>query len=466
MSALANGTGQPTGAASSRRFITTAFALMGLGALAATLFAVAQTRLLETNVRHLVGDMLTSMRLVGELDSEVQRRRDLVIDHIAAKDPEEMAALDAEIAAAGARIGSRLHAYERWIDLPGERDTWERTLADVASVDEAIARALTLSRANRDVEARRVMDQAASRFAVVSVDFDQVTAINDRGATQSLAGFATIRQRLVLILLGLGLLAVAGTLIVGRWSVRQIARREDEMAPAASRLEARNTELDAFAGRVAHDIRGGLATIALATTALAAKVPQEDRAMQILQRGTRGMEALVEDLLALARVEAFIRGRCDPSAVVSQVVQDLAPRIEEKKVTLRVSVAPAEVACSEGLLRQAVTNLVDNAVKYRRAEITPTVEISGSPRDGEYDLRVSDNGVGMTEEEIERVTQPFYRSPRTRDVPGTGLGLSIVNRVAEASRGKLTVDTRLGEGSTFIVRLPLAADRELGEQGT
>ena len=465
MSALANGTGQLGGPASSRRFITTAFALVGLGALAATLFAVAQTRLLETNVRHLVGDMLTSMRLVRQLEDEVQRRRDLVIDHIAVKDPDETAALDAELAAAQARIATRLRAYERWIDLPGERDTWKRTLADVAALDEPISRALTLSRANRDVEARQVMDEAASRFAVVGVDFDQVIAINDRGATQSLAGFATIRQRLVLILLGLGLAAVAGTIVVGRWSVRQITRREVEMTLAASRLEARNNELDAFAGRVAHDIRGGLATIALATTALAAKVSRDDRAMQILLRGTQSMEALVEDLLALARVEAFVRGRCDPSAVVTQVVQDLAPRIEEKRVTLRVSVAPAEVACSEGLLRQAVTNLVDNAVKYRRPEVTPTVEISGTPRDGTYDLRVSDNGMGMSEDEIHRVTQPFYRSPRTRNVPGTGLGLSIVNRVAEASRGKLTVDTRLGEGSTFIVHLPLAADSELGEQG-
>jgi signal transduction histidine kinase len=465
MSALANGTGQLGGPASSRRFITTAFALVGLGALAATLFAVAQTRLLETNVRHLVGDMLTSMRLVRQLEDEVQRRRDLVIDHIAVKDPDETAALDAELAAAQDRIATRLRAYERWIDLPGERDTWKRTLADVAALDEPISRALTLSRANRDVEARQVMDEAASRFAVVGVDFDQVIAINDRGATQSLAGFATIRQRLVLILLGLGLAAVAGTIVVGRWSVRQITRREVEMTLAASRLEARNNELDAFAGRVAHDIRGGLATIALATTALAAKVSRDDRAMQILLRGTQSMEALVEDLLALARVEAFVRGRCDPSAVVTQVVQDLAPRIEEKRVTLRVSVAPAEVACSEGLLRQAVTNLVDNAVKYRRPEVTPTVEISGTPRDGTYDLRVSDNGMGMSEDEIHRVTQPFYRSPRTRNVPGTGLGLSIVNRVAEASRGKLTVDTRLGEGSTFIVHLPLAADSELGEQG-
>jgi signal transduction histidine kinase len=465
MSAPAPKTGQWGETTSSRRFVTMAFSLVALGALGATLLAVAQTRLLDSNVRHLVDDMLTSMRLVGQLQNEVERRRDLVLDHVSAKDPAEMSHLEAQLSAVEARIARRLQGYERWIDLPGERDSWQRAVADVAMLDEPVARALALSRDNRDIEARIVMDEAAPRFALVGVDLDRVIEINDRGATKSLEGFAMIRQRLVVILLGIGLCAVAGTLVLGRWALRQITRREREMAESASRLEARNTELDAFAGRVAHDVRGGLSAITLAITSLLMKVPGDDRAMQILLRGTRRMQELVEDLLALARVGAFVQGRCDPSAVVTEVALDWAPRIEQAKGTLRVSVQPAEVACSEGLLRQAVTNLVDNAVKYRRPEIAPSVEIFGSARDGGYDLGVSDNGMGMSEDEIRRVTQPFYRSPRTRDLPGTGLGLSIVNRVAEASRGSLTVDARLGEGSTFVVHLPLAGAGELGADG-
>jgi signal transduction histidine kinase len=456
MGAPAQGPSERKGTRSSRRFLTIVFSLVGLGALAASLFAVAQTRLLESNVHHLVDSMLTSMRLVGQLDDEVQTRRDLVLDHISAKDPEEMADLEAELAAVEARISRRLRGYEHWISLPGEREVWRHTLADVQKLDEPVSRALSLSRRNRDTEARRVMDEASARFALVGTDFDDLISLNDRGATASLAGFTMIRHRLVLILLGIGLAAVAGTFFLGRWTLGQIVRHEDEMKVNASRLEARNSELDAFAGRVAHDIRGGLAAIGLATTALSTKVPPDDRAMQILLRGTGRMEALVDDLLALARAEALVGGCCDPSAVVSQVVQDWAARIEEANGTLRVSVAPAEVACHEGLLRQALTNLVENAVKYRRPEVAPAVEILGAPLGNGYDLRVTDNGIGLTEDEIHRITQPFYRSPRTRDVPGTGLGLSIVNRVAEANQGSLTVDARLGQGSTFTVRLPLA----------
>jgi signal transduction histidine kinase len=178
------------------------------------------------------------------------------------------------------------------------------------------------------------------------------------------------------------------------------------------------------------------------------------------------MEALVEDLLALARIETQTHGRCDPAVVVAEIEGDFASRLEAEKGVLRVSVSHAEVSCSEGLLRQAVANLVENAVKYHRAEAAPEVDISGSSCDSAYDLRVSDNGVGMSQEEAARVFEPFYRSPRTQDLPGTGLGLSIVSRVAEASGGRLSVETKLGQGSTFVVHLPLAGSSAVGEGGS
>jgi signal transduction histidine kinase len=448
---------------SSRRFIITAFSLVGVGALAATLFAVAQTRLLESNVHSLVDDMLSNISLVGKLDDEVEKNRRLVDAHISATSPSDIASADSKLAASDGRIDGELRSYERWIDAPGERDAWDRTLADFGALEAMVERALAHSRKNEDLEARQVMEGASALYAAVGEDFDRLIAINHRGATDSLAGFSKIRHRLVLTLLAIGLCAVAGVLALGRWALLQITRREEEMVADAQRLEARNSELDAFAGRVAHDIRGGLAAVDLALATLAARVPTDDRAMQILRRGTRRMEALVEDLLTLARVESFVRGTCDPANVVTQVLQDLAPRIEAEKGTLRVSVAPAEVACSEGLLRQALMNLVDNAVKYHRPGVAPEIEVSGAPTAaGGYALRVADNGIGMSQDEIDRVVEPFYRSPRALDQPGTGLGLSIVNRVAEASRGSLSVDTTLGQGSCFVVHLPLSDAPEVG----
>ena len=220
-------------------------------------------------------------------------------------------------------------------------------------------------------------------------------------------------------------------------------------------LEDRNRELDAFAGRVAHDIRNPLMVIRLAADQLAEMVPQDARPAGLLRRGVGRMEALVDDLLTLSRAEGQVQGSsCDPATVAAQIQEDFAARFERAKGRLRVAVKHAAVSCSEGLLRQALTNLTENAMKYQRPDTTPEVEISGGAVDDRYDLRVSDNGMGMTKDDAGRVFEPFYRSPRTQDLPGTGLGLSIVNRVVRASGGTLSVETELGRGSTFIVRLP------------
>jgi len=106
-----------------------------------------------------------------------------------------------------------------------------------------------------------------------------------------------------------------------------------------------------------------------------------------------------------------------------------------------------------------VANLVENAVKYHRPEVAPEVSISGNAVDGRYDLRVSDNGLGMSKEEAAHAFEPFYRSPRTQDRPGTGLGLSIVKRIVEVSGGTVSVASTVGQGSTFSVDLPLDAAR-------
>lgn len=459
-------TGEPAGEPAqvgrrSGRPIALAFALVGAGALAITVFAMLQARRLEAGGRDIAGNMLASVRLLGRLDGQLQKRRILVDDHIFTTDAKEMAAVEARLTALDADVAATTRAFDAWADLPGERSVWQRTRADLAALDGPVARALALSRANRDIEARGEMEQVGAQWELVEQDLETMIAINDRGAMDSLARMSLIGRRLMLLLLGLGLAGCAATVLTGRWASRQVAHREEEMLAHARALEARNRELDAFAGRVAHDVRGPLTTMKLAMAPLGTKLPAGDRSLDVLGRGIARMDALVEDLLALARVESQVAGRCDPAAVVAEVEVDFASRFAAEKGALRVSVNHAQVSCSEGLLRQAVTNLLDNAVKYHRPETAPEVEISGAASNGSYDLKVSDNGIGMSAQETEQAAQPFYRSPRAQDRPGTGLGLSIVSRVAEASGGKLSVQSNLGRGSTFVVRLPLITTGEV-----
>jgi signal transduction histidine kinase len=438
----------------SRQLVRVAFAVVATVVLVVTASAMAQIRGLEDSARDIVRNMLTSVHLVGELESEVKTKQILVNEHILASETADRARLETRIAAVESQIAATTRAYAPWVSLPGERPAWDQAQKDLKELDGPISRVVALSRENLDTEARWEMELAAGLFARVSQDFDRLIYINDTGATRSLAAVSAIRRRLMITLLAAGLLAIAGIAAVGTWAARRVAHREEEAERAARSLEDRNRELDAFAGRVAHDIRNPLMVIHLAADQLSMMVPRDARPAELLHRGVRRMETLVEDLLTLSRVEGQVRGSCDPAAVAAQIQEDFAARLDAVNGKLRVTVNHAAVSCSEGLLRQALTNLTENAFKYHRPDATPEVEISGGAIDDRYDLRVSDNGLGMSAEDAGRAFEPFYRSPRTLDLPGTGLGLSIVNRVVQASGGSLSVETELGRGSTFIVRLP------------
>jgi signal transduction histidine kinase len=111
------------------------------------------------------------------------------------------------------------------------------------------------------------------------------------------------------------------------------------------------------------------------------------------------------------------------------------------------------VRCNPGLLRQLLWNLGENAVKYRRPDAPLSVEVRGRRVGGAYELRLSDNGAGMSPDEVRQAFEPFFRGEGVRDTPGTGLGLSIVKRIVDACGGTISLESALGSGSTFVITL-------------
>lgn len=439
------------------RFVIIGFSLVGVGIIAATVWELSQTWVLQHATAEIVDDMLASIRLLGEVQTAVDRRQHLIERHILANTSDEREAVEARIEAVDRKVAVAIRAYEPWATLPGEGATWQRTRLRLATLDEPIARAMALSRQNEDRAARSVMAGVESHFEQLDQDLDELIAINNRGAHASLARYGDIQRQLISTLVIDGLASLLLTVLVGLWAWREVAGREKEMTVTTDSLRVQNRELDAFAGRVAHDIRGVLTTISMATASVCQTMPPDDRSAEILRRGARRMEALVDDLLAFARADAAGFGQCDPAEILAQVRHDLAPRLEPKRASLHVSVAPAEVVCHGGLLRQAVTNLIDNSMKYHREGVAPEIHVVGATFDGGYELRVTDNGLGMSKEETERAFEPFYRSSRVHELPGTGLGLSIVKRVVDTIGGSVSVESRLGEGTTFVMRLQVAA---------
>ena len=124
------------------------------------------------------------------------------------------------------------------------------------------------------------------------------------------------------------------------------------MEHCASTIELQNRDLDVFASRVAHDLKGPLTTIKLVGAVLA-KPSSNGPMVARLQRSTVHMERIIDDLLTFSRATGVQRvGAADPASVAAEVREDLAHRLEAEHVTMRLAVAPAAVKCPEGLLRQ------------------------------------------------------------------------------------------------------------------
>jgi two-component system phosphate regulon sensor histidine kinase PhoR len=175
------------------------------------------------------------------------------------------------------------------------------------------------------------------------------------------------------------------------------------------------------------------------------------------------LSALITDLLALSRLESdqqpLDREALDLCRPVQESVRALLPAAEQKRLVVETALPgePVMVLGDESALRQAIENLLDNAVKYTPEGGRIWVRVRGEPEAAV--VEVEDTGVGIEPDEQPRVFERFYRvdKARSRELGGTGLGLSIVKHIALAHGGDVSVESLPGRGSTFRLRLPLAA---------
>jgi light-regulated signal transduction histidine kinase (bacteriophytochrome) len=182
------------------------------------------------------------------------------------------------------------------------------------------------------------------------------------------------------------------------------------------------------------------------------------------------MQVLIEDLLAFSRVSS--RGQPftpqDLSSVVTQVLSDLEVRIQQLDGTVNVHTLPTIDA--DGLqMRQLFQNLIANALKFHRPGVPPVVTVDGGAHGDEVTILVSDNGIGFDEKYLDRIFAIFQRLHGREEYEGTGIGLAVCRKIVERHSGTITARSTPGEGTTFVVTLPLTqspafqVERELVE---
>jgi signal transduction histidine kinase len=257
---------------------------------------------------------------------------------------------------------------------------------------------------------------------------------------------------------GAGLLALA---VLGWWLGRRIGRYEAQLTAHAREVEERNHDLDAFAGRVAHDLKNALEPLVLAPELLRRMKTDAGRVLEVAERTERCSKranAMLDALLAFARASGSrdADAPAEVGAALKDVLDELAPRIAELDVSIDVQHPPdLRVACDPGLLQVVLANLCGNAVKYLVGQPERRVRISATKDGTSCRIEVEDTGPGIPQQAQQRIFEPFFRVEGTR-APGTGIGLATVRRVVDRCGGRVSVESTEGRGSRFAVLLPLA----------
>jgi len=212
-----------------------------------------------------------------------------------------------------------------------------------------------------------------------------------------------------------------------------------------------------------HDLKNPLSTILGYVDLVQMTNPlnaQGQTYIQRIQGAVLHMRHLIDDLLDMARIESGITlhySQVHLASLIEAVASPFMPLLREKSMALTIDIPPdlPPIPADEGRLTQILANLLSNAVKYTPAQ--GSVRVHADVRNGMVRIAIGDDGLGISPEDQAHVFQRFFRvrTPETEAVEGTGLGLSIVKSLVEAHGGQVGLESRLGEGSTFTVMLPL-----------
>lgn len=247
---------------------------------------------------------------------------------------------------------------------------------------------------------------------------------------------------------------------------------QEELKTAMEKLERSNRDLQDFASVASHDLQEPLRKIQSFSERLKAKYadslsPEGIDYLQRMQNAAERMRSFIQDLLRYSRVATRVEPfkEVDLRSLLAQVMNDLQLRVEQTGGTVEIGELPS-LEADAMQMRQLFQNLIGNALKFHREE-KPEVRVYGEIVNGDEistskpskggsfcRIFVEDNGIGFSEDYVERIFAPFQRLHGRSAYEGSGMGLAICKRIVERHGGTITARSTPGEGSTFIVLLP------------
>ena len=336
--------------------------------------------------------------------------------------------------------------------------------ARLAELTSATNQTLSVSGIGDDERSQQLLNQNFEpRLEQTSAAVDTLQRMNESEARLNATRILQTRRQATVTatLLGCASLAIA---LLATLLVLRVLRARARIAEQYLRLlTERDAELEAFAGRVAHDLRDPLSTIALQFTAVSRQPqlrPQLVSAFEAIRRQLERMNQIIEALLEFARAGAAPEpaARADLSEVLQGVLTSLRPRLEPIAAELIVApVPPLQVSCTPGALSSVLSNLLGNAAKFvvEGSELPRRICVRINEQADAAHVEIEDNGPGVPTEAEQRIFEPFQRWHGTQQ-PGVGLGLATVKKIIEAYHGRLGVRSHPPNGAVFWFELPKA----------
>jgi len=235
-----------------------------------------------------------------------------------------------------------------------------------------------------------------------------------------------------------------------------------ELRQANEKLVELARQREDYARMISHDLRSPLTSIlgsaAMLQRRLADKGQEREARMAgLVLTSARRLDSMIQELVESTRLESGIlelhKELADPCGLLREVVQGVGTPEDRGRIQLECAEGLPELLVDRERMERAVVNLITNALKY--SPPTSPVVVKAERTDGEVQISVSDRGVGIAPEELPHIFDRFYRAAAGRKGQGLGLGLYITRLMVEAHGGRVGVESRLGEGSTFRITLPI-----------
>jgi signal transduction histidine kinase len=252
---------------------------------------------------------------------------------------------------------------------------------------------------------------------------------------------------------------------------QKVEKRTEELKQANKNLEVSNAELQQYAFIASHDLQEPLRKIITFTRIIEErfleKTPEAMEYMSKIITSSERMRTLINDLLNYSSISVDPKfAFTDLTKIVNQALVDLEVSISEKNARIEVDDLPVVEVVPEQIT-QVFQNIISNALKFSKKDVTPFIKISGElvqkksakskpSATGEYcRITITDNGIGFDEMYLDKIFNMFQRLHGKSEYKGTGIGLSITKKIIENHNGLITAKSKEEEGSTFIIILPV-----------